>query len=45
MPQRASVDWEFPATAYDVVAMGLYRNLNPFQRLSADQRARVTDCL
>ena len=45
VPQRASVDWEFPATAYDVVAMGLYRNLNPFQRLSADQRARVTDCL
>ena len=45
VPQRASVDWEFPATAFDVVAMGLYRDLNPFRSLSAEQRARVTDCL
>ena len=27
VPQRASVDWDFPATAADVVAMGLYRKL------------------
>jgi len=27
VPQRASVDWDFPATAADVVAMGLYRKI------------------
>ncbi len=27
VPQRASVDWDFPATAADVVAMGLYRRI------------------
>ncbi len=27
MPQRTSVDWDFPITALDVVAMGLYRKL------------------
>ncbi len=27
VPQRASVDWDFPATASDVVAMGLYRRI------------------
>jgi len=27
VPQRASVDWEFPATALDVVIMGLYREI------------------
>ncbi len=27
VPQRASVDWDFPATAGDVVAMGLYRKI------------------
>src|SRR6056297_960706 len=27
VPQRASVDWEFPARVRDVVAMGLYREV------------------
>ena len=27
VPQRESVDWEFPATALDVTAMGLYRSI------------------
>jgi len=45
VPQRASVDWEFPATAFDVVAMGLYRDLNPFRSLTTEQRTRVIDCL
>lgn len=31
VPQRASVDWDFPATALDIVLMGLYRTLRPFQ--------------
>jgi manganese/zinc/iron transport system ATP- binding protein len=35
IPQRESVDWEFPATAIDVVTMGLYRQigwLRPIRR-------------
>ena len=27
VPQRESVDWDFPVSALDVVAMGLYRRL------------------
>ena len=27
VPQRASVDWDFPTTAIDVVLMGLYRKI------------------
>ncbi len=27
VPQRSSVDWDFPATALDVVTMGLYRKI------------------
>ncbi len=27
VPQRSAVDWEFPATALDVVTMGLYRDV------------------
>jgi len=27
VPQRESVDWDFPVSALDVVAMGLYRNI------------------
>ncbi len=27
VPQRTSVDWDFPASAEDVVAMGLYRRI------------------
>jgi len=31
VPQRASVDWEFPVSALDVVAMGLYRKIGWFR--------------
>lgn len=30
VPQRASVDWDFPARVIDVALMGLYRELGPF---------------
>jgi manganese/zinc/iron transport system ATP- binding protein len=32
MPQRASVDWDFPVRAVDVVLMGMYRRLGPWRR-------------
>jgi len=31
VPQRNSVDWDFPATVLDVVTMGLFRNLRWWQ--------------
>jgi manganese/zinc/iron transport system ATP- binding protein len=45
VPQRASVDWEFPATVFDVVAMGLYRELGLLRWRRPRHRARVLDCL
>lgn len=32
VPQRESVDWDFPASVIDVVLMGRYRNNNLFRR-------------
>ena len=32
VPQRGSVDWDFPTNALDVVTMGLYRKLGWIQR-------------
>lgn len=45
VPQRASVDWEFPARVADVVAMGLYGGLGLLGRFTGAHRRRVTDCL
>lgn len=45
VPQRASVDWDFPATAMDVVLMGLYREVGLLGRLSRQMRSRAWDCL
>lgn len=45
MPQRAAVDWDFPVTAADVVAMGLYPELGPFGRMTARHRDRVAQAL
>ncbi|HEX7003034.1 MAG TPA: metal ABC transporter ATP-binding protein [Trueperaceae bacterium] len=35
VPQRSSVDWDFPTTALDVVSMGLYGQLGWFRRPGA----------
>jgi manganese/zinc/iron transport system ATP- binding protein len=45
VPQRASVDWDFPTTAIDVVQMGLYRKVGLLGRLSGEMTARALDCL
>lgn len=45
VPQRASVDWDFPASVFDVVAMGQYRELGWWRRRGAQHRAHVLDCL
>lgn len=45
VPQRASVDWDFPTSVLDVVKMGLYRETGLFGRLSGRLAERARDCL
>lgn len=45
VPQRASVDWDFPTRVIDVVEMGLYRQLGLLGRLRQRHRALAQECL
>ncbi len=45
VPQRASVDWDFPATAADVVAMGLYRKIGWLKPVRAGDRVAAQNYL
>lgn len=45
VPQRSSVDWDFPATALDVVIMGLYGRLGWLRRVGPAERARALAAL
>ncbi len=38
VPQRGSVDWDFPTTVIDVVTMGLYGKLGWFKRAGKKER-------
>jgi len=41
VPQRESVDWDFPVSAIDVVTMGLYREIGWFRRVRKQHVARA----
>jgi ABC-type Mn2+/Zn2+ transport system ATPase subunit len=41
VPQREEVDWRFPVTVFDVVAMGRFGRRGWLRRLSADDRLAV----
>ena len=45
VPQRAAVDWDFPARALDVVLMGLYRKTGLLGRIGKAERGQALDCL
>ncbi|MEP0963308.1 MAG: metal ABC transporter ATP-binding protein [Roseobacter sp.] len=45
VPQRASVDWDFPTRVIDVVLMGLYPSLGLLGRVRAHHRDQAQDCL
>lgn len=45
VPQRASVDWDFPVRVIDVVVQGLYPELGLLGRLRLSHRRRALDCL
>lgn len=45
VPQRESVDWDFPTSALDVVTMGLYGRIGWFRRPSSKHTALARKCL
>ncbi|NBC33762.1 MAG: ATP-binding cassette domain-containing protein [Alphaproteobacteria bacterium] len=45
VPQRSSVDWDFPTTALDVVMMGRYGHLGWFRHPGRHERARALAAL
>ena len=45
VPQRESVDWDFPVSALDVVVMGTYRHLGWFRRVGKKQRTAAMNAL
>lgn len=45
VPQRASVDWDFPTRVIDVVLMGLYRELGLLRRVRRPHLDRAMACL
>lgn len=45
VPQRESVDWDFPVSALDVVAMGTYGNLGWFRRVNKRSKALAMQAL
>ena len=45
VPQRASVDWDFPATVLDVVLMGLYREIGLFRFAGRRHEEAARACL
>ena len=45
VPQRESVDWDFPASVYDIVMMGRYGKMGLFKRPRKADADVVMDCL
>jgi manganese/zinc/iron transport system ATP- binding protein len=45
VPQRESVDWDFPVSALDVVCMGRYRRIGWCRPVTKVHRAVATACL
>jgi manganese/zinc/iron transport system ATP- binding protein len=45
VPQRESVDWDFPASALDIVMMGTYAKLGLFKRPGRKEKDLALECL
>lgn len=45
VPQRTNVDWDFPVTALDVVAMGLYRQIGWFWPVTRKWKQKALESL
>ena len=45
IPQKESVDWDFPATVFDIVEMGRYGNKSLFKRLNKNDKKIAREAL
>ncbi|MCI5066332.1 metal ABC transporter ATP-binding protein [bacterium] len=45
VPQRESVDWDFPISAEEVVCMGRYRKIGWFRPITRSHREKALECL
>lgn len=45
VPQKESVDWDFPASVFDIVLMGRYGKLGLFNRPRASDKEIAMECL
>ena len=45
VPQRESVDWDFPVSVLDVVLMGRFAHVGWFKRVSKKDRSIACECL
>lgn len=45
IPQRQTVDWDFPATVLDVVLMGRYQQRGMFSRITSEDRVIAKEAL
>ena len=45
VPQKGSVDWDFPTTAFDVVLMGTYGSLGWIKRPGAKEKKLALECM
>src|SRR5690554_1081667 len=45
VPQKGSVDWDFPTTVFDVVLMGRYGHLGWFRRPTKEDRRLTFEAL
>lgn len=45
VPQRESVDWDFPVTVMDVALMGTYNKLGMFRKEGAKEKQIARECL
>ena len=41
VPQRNSVDWDFPTTLFDVVEMGCYGRVGLFKKVNKEEKQKV----
>lgn len=45
IPQRETIDWDFPVNVYDVVMMGCYHKIGLFRRPRKEDHETVQTCL
>jgi manganese/zinc/iron transport system ATP- binding protein len=45
VPQRGSVDWDFPTTVFDIVLMGTYGQLGLFKKPGKKEKEKAEDAL